>query len=110
MLDCLTAAGLPLSSLLAISEAKPILDARLPDGSRIAAVIPPCSVNGTTITIRKFAQNQFSIQDLIRLGTLDGELARILQEKIKGRSNILISGGTSTGKTTLLNVLTDLIP
>jgi pilus assembly protein CpaF len=93
-----------------ISEAKPILDARLPDGSRIAAVIPPCSLHGTTITIRKFTQNQFNLQDLIRLGTLDQGLARLLEDKIQVRSNVLISGGTSTGKTTLLNVLTDLIP
>jgi pilus assembly protein CpaF len=82
-----------------ISESKPILDARFPDGSRIAAVIPPCSIHGTTITIRKFAQNQFSIQDLIRLGTLDPDLARLLEDKIEARSNVLISGGTSTGKT-----------
>src|SRR5205823_1917545 len=93
-----------------ISESKPILDARLPDGSRVAAVIPPCSLGGITFTIRKFAARQFTIQDLVKLGTLDPELAELLQEKVSQRQNILISGGTSSGKTTLLNILCDFIP
>jgi pilus assembly protein CpaF len=93
-----------------ISEAKPILDARLPDGSRVAAVIPPCSQGGITFTIRKFTARHFSMHDLVELGTVDRELARLLQEKVSQRQNILISGGTSTGKTTLLNTLCDFFP
>ena len=93
-----------------ISESKPILDARLPDGSRVAAVIPPCSVGGITLTIRKFATKHFTIDDLIALGSLDRELAKVLQTKVESRQNILISGGTGTGKTTLLNILADFIP
>jgi pilus assembly protein CpaF len=93
-----------------ISEAKPILDARLPDGSRVAAVIPPCSQGGITFTIRKFTSRHFSMHDLVELGTVDRELARLLQEKVSQRKNILISGGTSTGKTTLLNTLCDFFP
>ena len=93
-----------------ISEAKPILDARLPDGSRVAAVIPPCSLGGITLTIRKFRRQHFTIDDLIALGSLDNELANVLQAKVESRQNILISGGTGTGKTTLLNILADFIP
>ena len=93
-----------------ISESKPILDARLPDGSRVAAVIPPCSQGGITFTIRKFTARHFTIQDLIDLGTVDPGLAHLLQEKVSQRQNILISGGTGTGKTTLLNILCDFIP
>ena len=93
-----------------ISESKPILDARLPDGSRVAAVIPPCSLGGITLTIRKFSARHFTIDDLIALGSLDQELAELLQTKVESRQNILISGGTGTGKTTLLNVLADFIP
>jgi pilus assembly protein CpaF len=93
-----------------ISESKPILDARLPDGSRVAAVIPPCSLGGITLTIRKFRRQHFTIDDLIALGSLDKELAKLLQAKVESRQNILISGGTGTGKTTLLNTLADFIP
>jgi pilus assembly protein CpaF len=93
-----------------ISEAKPILDCRLPDGSRVAAVLPPCSVNGITLTIRKFNTRSFTIDDLVRIGTLTGELAGILKNAVLDRKNILISGGTGTGKTTILNILTDFIP
>ncbi|HET6844815.1 MAG TPA: ATPase, T2SS/T4P/T4SS family, partial [Candidatus Angelobacter sp.] len=93
-----------------ISEQKPILDCRLPDGSRIAAVLPPCSINGITLTIRKFNTRSFTMDDLIRIGTITKELAEILQSAILDRQNILISGGTGTGKTTILNILTDFIP
>ena len=93
-----------------ISEEKPILDCRLPDGSRIAAVLPPCSVNGITLTIRKFNTRSFTITDLIRIGTITQELADLLQHAVLRRQNILISGGTGTGKTTILNILTDFIP
>ena len=93
-----------------ISEEKPILDCRLPDGSRIAAVLPPCSINGITLTIRKFNTRSFTITDLIRINTMTQELADILQDAVLRRQNILISGGTGTGKTTILNILTDFIP
>jgi pilus assembly protein CpaF len=93
-----------------ISEEKPILDSRLPDGSRIAAVLPPCSIHGITLTIRKFNTRSFKIEDLIRIGTVTAEMAAYLQAAIAGRKNILISGGTGTGKTTLLNILADFIP
>lgn len=93
-----------------ISEAKPILDSRLPDGSRVAAVIPPCSIHGVALTIRKFNSNRFKIKDLIEVGTLTPELAAQLEDCVAQRKNILICGGTSSGKTTLANVLTEFIP
>ncbi len=93
-----------------ISEAKPILDSRLPDGSRVAAVIPPCSVNGVTLTIRKFNSRHFALADLIRTATLPECLASELIRFVRDRKNILISGGTGTGKTTLLNALASYIP
>jgi pilus assembly protein CpaF len=93
-----------------ISESKPILDARLPDGSRVAAVIPPCSLGGITLTIRKFSARHFTIEDLIDLGSIDPSIASLLCLEVENRQNILISGGTGTGKTTLLNVLADFIP
>ena len=93
-----------------ISEAKPILDSRLPDGSRVAAVIPPCSLSGVTLTIRKFNARHFEIQDLIERGTLDRNLANQLEDYILSRRNILIAGGTGSGKTTLLNALGKFIP
>jgi pilus assembly protein CpaF len=88
-----------------ISEEKPILDSRLPDGSRVAAVIPPCSLGGVTLTIRKFTARRFNIEDLIRVGTLDENIAKQFEGYVRTRKNILISGGTGTGKTTLLNIL-----
>src|SRR5579872_4640637 len=93
-----------------ISDTKPILDSRLPDGSRVAAIIPPCSIHGVTLTIRKFNSRHFTIEDLVRTGSLEARLARQLQTYIETRRNILISGGTATGKTTLLNALGGLIP
>jgi len=88
-----------------ISEAKPILDSRLPDGSRVAAVIPPCSIHGVTLTIRKFNSRHFTVDDLVRMGTLNVELSARLQGYVENRQNVLISGGTGTGKTTLLTSL-----
>ena len=88
-----------------ISEAKPILDSRLPDGSRVAAVIPPCSIHGVTLTIRKFNSRYFTVEDLVRMGTLNVELSARLQGYVENRQNVLISGGTGTGKTTLLTSL-----
>ena len=93
-----------------ISESKPILDSRLPDGSRVAAVIPPCSLNGVTLTIRKFNATHFGIEDLVKAGTLERWLANQLETYVLGRKNILIAGGTGTGKTTPLNILGKFIP
>lgn len=93
-----------------ISESKPILDSRLPDGSRVAAVLPPCSIYGVALTIRKFNSHQRKLQELIQAGTLTAELARQLAECVLARKNILICGGTATGKTTLANALTEFIP
>src|SRR5437660_1353691 len=93
-----------------VSEEQPILDARLPDGSRVAAVIPPCSLGGTTLTIRKFQSRSFTAEELVRIGTLTEGILEHLRVAIAARQNILISGGTSTGKTTLLNALTAFLP
>jgi pilus assembly protein CpaF len=88
-----------------ISEEKPLLDARLPDGSRVAAVFPPCSVQGTTLTIRKFHSKHFTAEELVRIGALPTEVLDQARDGIERRLNILISGGTGTGKTTMLNAL-----
>jgi len=93
-----------------ISEAKPILDSRLPDGSRIAAVIPPCSLTGVTLTIRKFNSRHFEIEDLIRSRTLDRSLANRLEDHLLRKSNLLLCGATGVGKTSLLNALAKFIP
>jgi pilus assembly protein CpaF len=93
-----------------ISEASPILDSRLPDGSRVAAVIPPCSLRGVTLTIRKFNTRHFEMQDLIQAGTLDQPLANRIEDYVLSRKNILISGGTGTGKSTTLGILGKFIP
>ncbi len=93
-----------------VSETKPILDSRLPDGSRVAAVIPPCSLSGVTLTIRKFNSRHFGLEDLIRVGTLDRPLANRLEDYVLKRKNILISGGTGTGKSTLAGLLARFIP
>jgi len=93
-----------------ISEAKPILDSRLPDGSRVAALIPPCSIHGVALTIRKFNSHKFKMKDLIELGTITAELSMQLEEYVAQRKNILICGGTGSGKTTLANIFTEFIP
>src|SRR5882724_5210254 len=93
-----------------ISEASPILDSRLPDGSRVAAVIPPCSLRGVTLTIRKFNTRHFEMQDLIQAGTLEQSLANRLEDYVLSRKNVLISGGTGTGKSTMLGILAKFIP
>ena len=87
-----------------ISDTQPILDARLEDGSRVAAMFPPCSVDGPTLTVRKFT-HRYSLQELVDVGTLTAELAVQLRTAVADQKNILISGGTGTGKTTLLNAL-----
>lgn len=93
-----------------ISESKPILDSRLPDGSRVAAVIPPCSVNGVTLTIRKFNARHFDVEDLVRAGTLERWIANQLEAYVLARKNILIAGAAGAGKTSMLNVLGKFIP
>lgn len=93
-----------------IDESNPMVDARLPDGSRVNAIIPPLALNGPTLTIRKFSQNPYTIQDLIRFGTLSKAMAKFIESCVKAKLNIFISGGTSSGKTTSLNVLSSFIP
>ena len=93
-----------------ISESKPILDSRLPDGSRVAAVIPPCSLGGITLTIRRFNTRHFEMEDLIQARTLDRALANHLEDYVLARKNILIAGGTGAGKSTLLSILGKFIP
>lgn len=93
-----------------IDESSPMVDARLPDGSRVNAIIPPLALNGPTITIRKFAADPLTIDDLIAFGTLTAEMAEFIEACVKARLNIVVSGGTGSGKTTLLNVLSSFIP
>jgi len=93
-----------------IDESSPLVDARLSDGSRVNAVIPPLAVHGSSLTIRKFSADPFQVHDLINFGTLSPEMAELLDACVKGRLNIIVSGGTGTGKTTLLNVLSSFIP
>jgi pilus assembly protein CpaF len=92
-----------------IDSSNPMVDSRLADGSRINAVIPPLSVNGPVITIRKFKRNMTSIDDLLRVGTLTSEMALFLEGAVKGKLNIIVCGGTGSGKTTLLNILSSFI-
>ena len=93
-----------------IDESMPMVDARLPDGSRVNAIIPPLSLNGPVLTIRKFAADPFTVEDLIGFGTLTPEIAEFLEACVRVRLNIVVSGGTGSGKTTLLNVLSSFIP
>jgi pilus assembly protein CpaF len=93
-----------------IDESSPMVDARLPDGSRVNAVIHPLAIGGPFLTIRKFSADPLQIDDLIRFGTLNAQSARFLQACVVGRLNAIVSGGTGTGKTTTLNVLSSFIP
>src|SRR5712691_2808362 len=93
-----------------VDESSPLCDARLPDGSRVNIVIPPVSLVGPTITIRKFSKTPLAIDDLIRFGSLSPETAEFLRACVLSRLNCVVSGGTGSGKTTLLNVLTSFIP
>lgn len=93
-----------------IDESSPMVDARLPDGSRVNAIIPPLALNGPTITIRKFSKDPYTIENLIEFGTVTREMAQFLDACVKARLNIFISGGTGSGKTTTLNVLSGFIP
>ena len=93
-----------------VDAESPTSDARLPDGSRVNVVIPPVAVDGPVVTIRKFPQTRMTIEDLIRLGTLTNYMAKFLEACVVARLNILISGNTSSGKSTMLNVLSNFIP
>jgi pilus assembly protein CpaF len=93
-----------------VDESSPMVDARLKDGSRVNVIIPPVALKGATLTIRKFAKEAIGIDDLIRFGTVTPEMAAFLQAAVKGRLNIVVSGGTGSGKTTTLNVLSSFIP
>ncbi|MFP5112718.1 CpaF family protein [Bacillaceae bacterium C204] len=93
-----------------VDESSPMVDARLPDGSRVNAIIPPLAIKGPSLTIRKFSDTPFSINDLTRFGTLSVDMAEFLNICVKSRLNIFISGGTGSGKTSTLNVLSSFIP
>ncbi|MDQ0075012.1 CpaF family protein [Arthrobacter oryzae] len=93
-----------------IDESSPLVDARLEDGSRVNAIIPPLAVNGSSLTIRKFSKIPLTVQNLIDFGTLTPEMAELLDACVRAKLNIIVSGGTGTGKTTLLNVLSSFIP
>jgi pilus assembly protein CpaF len=93
-----------------VDEGSPMVDARLPDGSRVNAVVPPIALDGSALTIRKFASDAYTMDDLIGFGTLNRAVADLLAACVKGRLDILISGGTGTGKTTTLNVLSQFLP
>ncbi len=93
-----------------IDADSPTVDARLPDGSRVNAVIPPVAIDGPTITIRKFSKERLGVQDLINFGSITETMAQFLEACVKARLNIVISGGTGSGKTTLLNILSSYIP
>jgi pilus assembly protein CpaF len=93
-----------------IDEESPMVDCRLPDGSRVNAVIPPLAIDGASLTIRKFARDPFTVQDLISFGSLTAEAAGFLEACVKAQFNILVAGGTGSGKTTTLNVLSSFIP
>ncbi|WP_028279691.1 CpaF family protein [Arthrobacter sp. H5] len=93
-----------------IDESSPLVDARLEDGSRVNAIIPPLAVNGPSLTIRKFGQVPITVQDLIRWGSITPVMAELLSACVRARLNIIVSGGTGTGKTTMLNVVSSFIP
>ncbi|WP_353808489.1 CpaF family protein [Agromyces sp. SYSU T00194] len=92
-----------------IDESSPLVDARLEDGSRVNAVIPPLAVDGSSLTIRKFAKTPLTVEDLVRFDTMSSQMVELLRAAVRGRLTILVSGGTGTGKTTLLNVLSHFI-
>ena len=93
-----------------IDESSPMVDARLADGSRVNVIVPPLSLDGSILTIRKFAKDPFTVTDLIAMGTFTEAFASVLAASVEGGMNVLVSGGTGTGKTTLLNVLSSFVP
>jgi len=93
-----------------VDEASPMVDARLPDGSRVNAIIPPLAIDGPTLTIRKFAADPYQADDLVEFGTMSSSVSKFLEACVRGRINIMVAGGTGAGKTTTLNVLSSFIP
>jgi len=93
-----------------VDEASPYVDARLPDGSRVNAIIPPLAIDGPSLTIRKFASDPYQAEDLVEFGTMTSPVSKFLEACVRGRVNIMVSGGTGAGKTTTLNVLSSFIP
>jgi len=93
-----------------IDESSPMVDARLPNGSRVNAIISPLSIDGPSITIRKFAEDPFKVEDLVSFGTMTSKMGQLIKYCVEGRLNIVVSGGTGSGKTTTLNVLSSFIP
>ena len=93
-----------------VNESTPIVDARLQDGSRVNVVLPPIALNGPTVTIRKFPESPFTVEQLIKLGSITEEVAEVLHRMVRAKYNIFISGGTGSGKTTFLNALSNFIP
>ncbi len=93
-----------------IDESRPMVDARLADGSRVNVIIPPLAVSGPSVTIRKFARQHYTVDDLIRFGTLNADMARIIRACVRARVSLVVSGGTGSGKTTTLNVMSNFIP
>ena len=93
-----------------VDESTPMVDARLPDGSRVNAIIAPLAIGGPFLTIRKFAKDPFTVEDLINFGSFSRPVAQFLDACVRGRLNVIVSGGTGTGKTTALNVLSSFIP
>src|SRR5947207_12976298 len=93
-----------------VDEASPYVDARLPDGSRVNAILPPLAIDGPALTIRKFSADPYQADDLVEFGTFTSPVAKFLEACVRGRINIMVSGGTGAGKTTTLNVLSSFIP
>jgi pilus assembly protein CpaF len=93
-----------------VDDSSPYVDARLADGSRVNAIIPPLAIKGSALTVRKFSADPFTAKDLVDFGTLTPQLVQFLDACVRGRLNILVSGGTGAGKTTMLNVLSAFLP
>jgi pilus assembly protein CpaF len=93
-----------------VDESSPMVDARLKDGSRVNVIIPPLALRGPTLTIRKFAKEAFTVEDLVNFGTITEDMVRFLRACVRGRLNVIVSGGTGSGKTTTLNLLSSFIP
>ena len=93
-----------------VDELSPMVDARLKDGSRVNVIIPPLALRGPTVTIRKFAKEAFTVEDLVNFGSVTDDMVRYLRACVRGRLNVVVSGGTGSGKTTTLNILSSFIP